>query len=673
MHHEHQDKQPIKHGEHGSSASCCEPKAGMDHSDHIKQYKKRFWVSLALTIPVLLLSEMIQNWFGFELDVPFQKIFVPAFSGIIYFYGGWPFLRDTVTEIKNKKPGMMTLISMAISVSFFYSVSTIFFNLGKDFFWELATLIDVMLLGHWMEARSVMGASRALDELVKIIPARAHLIKGGTTVDIDVNELKVGDIALVKPGEKIPSDGIVIEGASSVNEALITGESKPVDKNLNDNVIGGAINGEGALKIKINKTGDQTYLSQIIKLVSEAQESKSKTQDLANKAAAILFYVAAASGIITYIVWLIIGLPEIALERSVTVLVIACPHALGLAIPLVVSLSTSITAKNGMLIRNRKAFESVRNIDAIVLDKTGTLTTGRFGVTDISSPAVNDTLALAAAVEKKSEHIIAQAIVENAQEKNIKIPKTSNFKAIPGKGASATVEGKEVLVGNRNLVLESNIKINEDAQKLEEQGKTTVYVIADKKHIGTIALTDQIRPESKDAIQKLKKMNIKTYMLTGDSERVARSVAEELKIDNYFAQVLPEEKADHVKSLQKQGLKVAMVGDGINDAPALATADVGIAIGAGTDVAIESAEIILVKNSPRDAVRIIGFSRKTYSKMLQNLWWAAGYNIIAIPLAAGILYSYGIILNPAIGALLMSLSTIIVALNAQTLRKYATL
>jgi len=673
MNHEQHNQQPMQHGEDGSPVSCCGPKPGMDHSTHIAQYKNRFWISLILTLPVLLLSEMIQAWLGFEFDFPFQGIIILVFSSVIYFYGGWPFLRDTLTEVKNKKPGMMTLISMAISVSFFYSISAIIFNLGKDFFWELATLIDVMLLGHWMEARSVMGASRALDELVKIIPARAHLIKGETTVDIDVNELKIGDIVLVKPGEKIPSDGIVIEGASSVNEALITGESKPIDKDLKDNVIGGAINGEGALKIKINKTGDQTYLSQVIKLVSEAQESKSKTQDLANKAAAILFYVAAASGTITYIVWLIIGLPEIALERSVTVLVIACPHALGLAIPLVVSLSTSITAKNGMLIRNRKAFESVRNIDAIVLDKTGTLTTGQFGVTDISSPAVNDALALAAAVEIKSEHIIAQAIVESAQEKNIKIPKTSNFKAIPGKGASAIVEGKKVIVGNRNLALESNVKLNEDAQKLEEQGKTTVYVIADKKHIGTIALADQIRPESKDAIQKLKKMNIKTYMLTGDSERVARSVAEELKIDNYFAQVLPGEKADYVKSLQKQGLKVAMVGDGINDAPALATADVGIAIGTGTDVAIESAEIILVKNNPKDAVRIINFSRKTYSKMIQNLWWAAGYNIIAIPLAAGILYSYGIILNPAIGALLMSLSTVIVALNAQTLRKYATL
>jgi Cu2+-exporting ATPase len=591
---------------------------------------------------------------------------------IIYIYGGLPFINGLFQELKNRQPGMMTLIGTAISFAFFYSAGTVFFIIGKDFFWELATLIDVMLLGHWIEAKSVLGASRALEELVKIMPTFAHLLKNNEIIDIPISNLKKGDIVLVRPGEKIPSDGIVIEGESFVNEALLTGESKPIHKKIGDNVIGGAINKEGMLKIKIEKIGDETYISQVIKLVKQAQESKSRTQDLANKAAALLFYIALITGIITYLVWFFIGNIDFALERSVTVMVIACPHALGLAIPLVVALSTSITAKSGILIRDRKAFEMIRNIDIIVFDKTGTLTLGNFGVSDIVSfIPKDDFLKLSASIEINSEHIIAKAIVEYVKETGIEIPQVEEFKAIPGKGVYGKVFGKEVYIGGPNLLKDFKIEIEDKRIKnLQEQGKTIVFTIIDGKLAGAFALSDIIRKESYEAIKKIKENGIKVYMLTGDAEEVAKWVAKELDIDYYFAQVLPNEKAEKIKSLKEKGYKVAMVGDGINDAPALVTADVGIAIGAGTDVAIESADIILVKNDPRDVVKIIDFSQKTYSKMVQNLWWAAGYNIITIPLATGILYNFGIVISPAIGALIMSLSTIIVALNSQTLRKY---
>jgi Cu2+-exporting ATPase len=642
------------------------------HKKHVAEFKRKFLVSLVLTVPVLILSETIQTWFGFTLETPFQKEILFLLSVVIYVYGGLPFLRGTVNEIKKKQPGMMTLIGTAISVAFFFSTATTFFIAGKDFFWELATLIDIMLLGHWIEMKSVLGASRALEELVKVMPTTAHLVKNGKIEDVQLSQLKPKNLVLVRPGEKVPSDGVVVEGESFVNEALLTGESKPIHKGTGDKVIGGAINGEGVLKIRIEKTGEATYLSQVINLVKQAQMSKSKTQDLANRASALLFYVAITVGAVTYAAWFLLGHPEIALTRSVTVLVITCPHALGLAIPLVVAISTSITAKNGILIRDRKAFETVRNIDAIVFDKTGTLTEGKFGVSDVVSfIPEKELLQLTASVELNSEHIIATAIVKHAQEKNIEIPKTENFKAIPGKGAKANVKGKEVYVGSPNLMKELNINVEDKKIKtLQEQGKTVVFVVVDGELAGAFALADKIRKESYEAIRELQKLGVKVYMLTGDSEEVAKMVSKELGITDYFAQVLPDQKAEKIKLLKEKGQKVAMVGDGINDAPALVTADVGIAIGAGTDVAVESADIILVKNNPRDVSKVTSLSQKTYSKMVQNLWWAAGYNIVAIPLAAGILFNFGIILSPAVGALLMSLSTIIVAINSQTLRRY---
>jgi Cu2+-exporting ATPase len=548
---------------------------------------------------------MIQAWFSFRLEIQFQKEVLFLLSVIVYLYGGWPFLKGMRQEIGKRQPGMMTLIGTAISVAFFYSAGTVFVITGKDFFWELATLIDVMLLGHWVEAKSVLGASRALEELVKIMPTTAHLITNGQITDVSVSQLKTSDTVLVRPGEKIPSDGIVVEGESFVNEALLTGESKPVHKEMEGKVIGGAINGEGAL-------------------------------------------------------------------RSVTVLVIACPHALGLAIPLVVAISTSITAKSGILIRDRKAFETIKDVDAVVFDKTGTLTEGKFGVSDVVSliPEV-ELLELASSIELNSEHIIAKAIVEHTEEKGIEIPKVREFKAIPGKGAYGKVKQKEVYVGSPNLLKEMNIEVKDPRIKeLQEQGKTVVFAMVNGKLAGAFALSDRIREESYEAIKRLKESGVGVYMLTGDAEEVAEWVSKELDIDDYFAQVLPDQKAEKIKILKEKGKKVAMVGDGINDAPALVTADVGIAIGAGTDVAIESADIILVKNDPRDVAKVTDLSQRTYSKMVQNLWWAAGYNIFAIPLAAGILYNLGIVVSPAIGALLMSLSTVIVAINSQTLRKY---
>jgi Cu2+-exporting ATPase len=642
------------------------------HMMHTGMFKKRFFVCLALTIPVLILSEAIQTWFRYTLTVPYQSYILLFLAVIIYAYGGWPFLKGLTQELRRAQPGMMTLIGTAISVAFFFSAATVYFPVGKDFFWELATLIDVMLLGHWIEARSVLGASRALEELVKIMPTMAHLVKNGDIKEVPVSELQAGDVVLVRPGEKVPSDGVVIEGESYVNEAFLTGESKPVHKVKEDKVIGGAINGDGALRTKIERTGEETYLAQVINLVRQAQQSKSRTQDLANRAAALLFYVAVSAGVITYVVWAVIGNAQFALSRTVTVLVIACPHALGLAIPLVVALSTSITAKSGILIRDRKAFETVKDVNAVVFDKTGTLTTGQFGVSDVISYISEDELLrLTASVEKNSEHIIGKAIVEYASEKGAKMPKTRGFQAIPGKGAQGIVEGKEVAVGSPNLLKDMNVEVNDrKVTALQEQGKTVVFTVVAGKLAGVFALADKIREESRQAISNLKAAGVKVYMLTGDAEAVAKGVSKELSIDDYFAQVLPDQKAEKVRSLKEKGYRVAMVGDGINDAPALVTADVGIAIGAGTDVAIESADIILVKNDPRDVPKVADLSKKTYSKMVQNLWWAAGYNILAIPLAAGIFASFGVVIDPAVGAILMSLSTVLVAINSQTLRRY---
>lgn len=652
---------------HGASGHMMQ-----GHMMHTGMFKRRFFVCLALTIPVLILSEAIQTWFHYTLTIPYQSYILLLLAVIIYAYGGWPFLKGLTQELRRAQPGMMTLIGTAISVAFFFSAATVFFPVGKDFFWELATLIDVMLLGHWIEARSVLGASRALEELVKIMPTMAHLVKNGDIKDVPVSELQAGDVVLVRPGEKIPSDGVVTEGESYVNEALLTGESKPVRKAKEDKVIGGAINGDGALRTKIERTGEETYLAQVITLVRQAQQSRSRTQDLANRAAALLFYVAVSAGVITYVVWAVVGNAQFALTRTVTVLVIACPHALGLAIPLVVALSTSITAKSGILIRDRKAFEMVKDVNAVVFDKTGTLTTGQFGVSDVVSYISEDELLrLTASVEKNSEHIIAKAIVDYASKKGAKVPKAKDFKAIPGKGTQGKVEGKAVYVGSPNLLKEMNVEVNDEKiTALQEQGKTVVFTVVDGKLAGAFALADKIREESRQAIRNLKAAGVKVYMLTGDAEAVASGVSKELNIDDYFAQVLPDQKAEKIKSLKEKGYRVAMVGDGINDAPALVTADVGIAIGAGTDVAIESADIILVKNDPRDVPKVADLSKKTYSKMVQNLWWAAGYNILAIPLAAGILANFGVIIDPAVGAILMSLSTVLVAINSQTLRRY---
>jgi Cu2+-exporting ATPase len=643
------------------------------HAHHMQMFKRKFWVSLALTIPILLLSETVQTWLGLTwLRVPYQQEILLILAAIIYAYSGLPFLRGMVEELKNRQPGMMTLIGTAISVAFFYSAATVVLITGVDFFWELATLIDVMLFGHWIEAKSVLGASRALEELVRIMPTQAHLVKDGEVSDVPVSQLKAGDLVLVRPGEKIPSDGVVEEGESSVNEALLTGESKPVHKEKEGKVIGGSINGEGVLRVRIEKTGEETYLAQVITLVRTAQQSKSRTQDLANRAAALLFYAALGAGIITFAVWSIATTTELALTRTVTVLVIACPHALGLAIPLVVALSTSITAKSGILIRDRKAFEMIKDVDAVVFDKTGTLTEGKFGVNDvIAYIPEKELLELTASVELDSEHIIAKAIVDYANKKGVKIPEAEDFKALPGKGAYGKISRREVHVGGPRLLEEMKIEVNDERIKaLQEQGKTVVFTVVDGELAGAFALADRVREESKEATAKLKELGLKVYMLTGDSEEVAKWVAKELGIDEYFAQVLPSQKAEKIKALKQAGHRVAMVGDGVNDAPALVTADVGVAIGAGTDVAIESADIILVKNDPRDVPKVRDLSRKTYSKMTQNLWWAAGYNIIAIPLAAGVLYNFGVLLPPAVGALIMSLSTVIVALNSQTLRKY---
>jgi Cu2+-exporting ATPase len=653
-----------KHAEKGHAAH---------HAHMVEDFKRRFWISLILTIPVLILSPLIQSLLRFSLKFPGDKFILFGISTFIYFYGGWPFLKGIFNELKKKQPGMMTLIALAITVAYVYSSGVVFGIRGKFFFWELVTLIDIMLLGHWIEMRSVMGASRALEELARLMPSEAHLVLGdGSIKDIKLEELKQGDRVLIKPGEKIPADGRVIDGESEINEAMITGESKPVSKGANDEVIGGSVNGSGSLTIEVKKTGKDSYLSQVVELVRAASESKSKAQDFANRAAFWLTLIAVTAGVVTLISWLMLGKEFVfALERMVTVMVITCPHALGLAIPLVIAVITALSAQNGLLIRNRTAFENARNLQMIVFDKTGTLTKGEFGVSDIISLGnwnENDLLRKVASVEINSEHTIAKGIVKKAKEKNLKLNKVEKFEAIAGKGAKAQVEGEEIFVGNKGIFDIANVKSVEAEKKMEEialQGKTIVFVISGKKIQGIVGLSDIIRDESKEAVGKLKDLGLELAMITGDNNATAKYVAGELGLDTYFAEVLPDKKSEKIKQLQRQGKKVAMVGDGVNDAPALAQADVGIAIGAGTDVAVETADVILVKNDPRNVVDVIALSRATQRKMVQNLVWATGYNIFAIPLAAGVLYKYGIILVPAVGALIMSLSTIIVAINAR--------
>lgn len=655
----------------------------MEHSGHhshvhmVEDFKKRFWISLALTIPVLLLSPAINQFLPIKQALNFKgnEYVLFGLSSIIFFYGGWPFLKGLFNELLNRTPGMMTLIAIAISVAYFYSSLVVFGFSGSVFFWELATLIDIMLLGHWIEMKSVLGAGEALEKLARLMPAVAHKVSAeGSITEVPLSELKVGDQVLVKPGEKIPADGKVIRGETSVNESMLTGESKPVLKKINDAVIGGSINGEGSITVEVEKTGKDSFLSQVIKLVQDAQESKSKTQDIANRAANWLTLIALAGGGVTLLIWTQLTTEpfSFALERTITVMVITCPHALGLAVPLVVAVSTAIAASHGLLIRNRAAFETARNIDAIIFDKTGTLTEGKFGVTDILSfdPMISDEQLIdyAAAVEIHSEHPIAKGIV--ASRKNQL--EVSDFKAIPGKGAEGRIGTQKIRVVSPGYLREQNIKINVPYQEkiaaFSSEEKTVIFVMIDDDLKGAIALADIIRPESRDAVKQLQSMGIRCMMLTGDNKTVAKWVSDYIGLDEYFAEVLPQDKVAKIKEVQKRGYIVAMTGDGVNDAPALAQANVGIAIGAGTDVAIETADIILVKSNPLDVVAIIKLARATTSKIIQNLLWATGYNAIAIPLAAGVLFKYGILLSPAFGAVLMSLSTIIVAINAQLLR-----
>jgi Cu2+-exporting ATPase len=661
--HEHMGHDMAGRGEHGSH-----------HAMMVADFRKRFWISLVISIPILLLSPLIQKFLGLEGKLSFtgDSYVLFALSSIVFFYGGWPFLKGIYSELKSKAPGMMTLIALAISVAYAYSSAVVFGVTGSVFFWELATLIDVMLLGHWLEMRSIMAASSALEELARLMPSEAHkVMPDGRTKEVPLDELIGGDKVLVKPGEKVPADGKVVEGETSVNEAMLTGESTPVVKQAEAMVIGGSVNGEGSITVEVQKTGKDSYLAQMTELVRQAQESKSRTQNLADRAALWLTIIAISVGAITLFAWLFIAQREFvfALSRMVTVMVITCPHALGLAIPLVVSVSTSVSAKAGLLIKNRDGFEQARRVSAILFDKTGTLTLGEFGVTDIISlnGKMNDKeiLKYAASIETHSEHPIAKGIVTSAGET---FP-VEGFKSIPGKGAEGKVNGKEVKAVNPGYLKENNIEVdNGRVAQFSSQGKTVIYVLVDGKLIGAIALADIIRPESREAIAQLKEMGIRCMMITGDNKQVAKWVADEIGLDEYFAEVLPDKKAEKVKEVQSRGLMVAMTGDGVNDAPALAQADVGIAIGAGTDVAVATADVVLVRSNPLDVVSIIKLSRATYRKMLQNLGWATGYNAFAIPLAAGAAYSAGVLLDPAAGAALMALSTIIVAINARFLR-----
>ncbi|MBC7588950.1 MAG: copper-translocating P-type ATPase [Chitinophagaceae bacterium] len=663
------------HDHHGSNPPMGHE--GHNHNAMIADFKKRFYVVLVLTIPIMLLSEMIQHFMGVDWQFAGSKYILFALSTIVFIYGGFPFLKGLVDEVRAKNIGMMFLIAVAIPVAYIYSVAIVFGLQGMDFFWELATLILIMLLGHWIEMKSVAGASKELELLVQLMPADAHMVMPDMVHDVKTDTLKQNDIILVKPGEKVAADGIILEGESYLNESMLTGESKPIQKVKGDKVIAGAINGNGSIKVTVSHAAKDSYLSQVIKLVDDAQKSKSNTQLLADKAAKWLTIIALVAGISTFFAWYLSGQPlAFAMERMVTVIVICCPHALGLAVPLVVAKSTALSAKNGLLIKNRTAFENARKITTIVFDKTGTLTIGKFQVSKIVplSPSLlekagvrpeNEIIRLASALEQQSEHPIATGILQKAKDLSIAIPATENFKAITGKGVEAIVEGKKILVVSPGYLKENNIPIPEGFTANDTE--TIVFVIINSQLAGYIALSDEIRPESAEAIRTLKENNIKSILLTGDNSKVAKSVSDTLGMDSFMAEVLPHQKLEKIKELQAKGEFVAMTGDGVNDAPALAIADVGIAVGSGSDIAAETAGIILVNSNPKDIVSLILFGKATYRKMIQNLIWATGYNVVALPLAAGILFKQGILLSPAAGAVLMTVSTIVVAINASML------
>ncbi|GAA6736130.1 heavy metal translocating P-type ATPase [Thermus oshimai] len=675
-HHKH--SHPHSEPQHAHPSGGHAAHTGHDkHAGHTPEmFRDRFFVSLLLTLPILYFSEQLQDWFGYRAaQFPGSAWVNPVLGTILYFYGGLVFLKGALRELRARTPGMMTLIALGITAAYGYSLAVSLGLPGKPFYWELATLIDVMLLGHWLEMASVQAASRALEELSKLMPTTAHRIVGDRIEDVPVSALKEGDLILIRPGEQVPADGVVVEGASTMNEAFLTGESRPVPKEPGDEVIAGAVNGEGALKVRVTRTGEATTLSQILRLVQEAQASRSRFQALADRVAGWLFYIALTLGTLTFLVWLALGRDfNFALSLAVTVVVIACPHALGLAIPLVTVNATALAARHGILVRNREAFERAREIRFVALDKTGTLTEGRFAVRAIYAEEFSEeeVLSLAAALEAFSEHPLAQAIVEAAEGRGLPRPEVRDFQAVPGKGVEGTLEGKRYRVGRPEWAEELGLRVSEalkrGLQEAEGRGESAVALMDEERVLAYFALADRIRPSAKEAVQRLKAMGLTPVMITGDAEAVAKTVAQELGIQRYHARVLPQDKARIVRELKTQG-PTAFVGDGINDAPALLEADLGIAIGAGTNVAIESADLVLVESDPLDVVRALLLARATYAKMVQNLFWATGYNAIALPLAAGVAYPWGIVLSPAVGALFMSLSTVIVALNAMLLRR----
>jgi Cu2+-exporting ATPase len=657
------------HTNHSKTSHTTAP-SGHNHSAMIDDFKKRFYIVLILAVPIMFLSEMIQHWTGIHITFAGSQYVLFGLSTVVFIYGGMPFLKGLVSELQHRKPGMMTLIGFAITVAYIYSVAVVFGLYGMDFFWELATLILIMLLGHWIEMKSIAGASKELELLVQLMPTMAHLVHSDHVMDVKTDTLKTGDVILIKPGEKIAADGIVADGESHVNESMLTGESKPVHKTEGEKVIAGALNGNGMLKIIVSHNSKESYLAQVVKLVDDAQKAKSKTQLLADKAAQWLTIVAIGAGLLTFFIWFVAGKDmAFCIERMVTVIVICCPHALGLAVPLVVAKSTTLSAKSGLLIKNRTAFENSRKISTLVFDKTGTLTVGKFEVSRVVSLSINATesrlIQLAASLEQSSEHPIATGIVQKAKDISLELLNVEKFNALTGKGIQGTIGGKDIKVVSPGYLKDYNqfpIGLSFDSSE------TIVFILEENKLAGYVALADTIRPESADAIAILHRNGIKSVLLTGDNRNVAQAVSNTLHMDSFYSEVLPHEKLEKIKELQSQGEYVAMTGDGVNDAPALAQADVGIAVGSGSDIAAETADIVLVNSNPKDIANLIVFGKATYRKMIQNLVWATGYNIIALPLAAGVLYSWNIMLSPAAGAVLMSLSTVIVAINANRLR-----